>query len=180
MSAASPRSTSAPNSPSSRQFIPDVNKRALVLEAVKRLRADVALYARAARTARAEATDEQSKAENKYDTRGLEASYLARGQSRQLAETESAIEELEAFHPRRFGPEDVVDVGALVEVQHGRARDLFLLAPRAGGTEVEFDGREVTLLTPQSPLGSRLIGRRRGDVLDGDAEDARRKITAVS
>ena len=46
---------------------------------------------------REEATDEQSKAENKYDTRGLEASYLARGQSRQARETEAALEQFAAL-----------------------------------------------------------------------------------
>ena len=54
-------------------------------------------YARSARAAHAEATDEQSKAENKYDTRGLEASYLAHGQSRQAAETAEALEQFAAL-----------------------------------------------------------------------------------
>src|SRR5690349_11771048 len=63
-----------------------VNKQKVVLAIIEKLRGDLALYHKAAGAARAEATHEQSRAEHKYDTRGLEASYLARGQSRHAAE----------------------------------------------------------------------------------------------
>ena len=66
-----------------------MKKRKLIETITERLKADLALYYRAAVAARAEATHEQSKAENKYDTRGLEASYLARRQAKQVAEVEA-------------------------------------------------------------------------------------------
>ena len=58
-----------------------MNKRAIIKKIVAKLTSELEVYFRAAQFARAEATHEQNKAENKYDTRGLEASYLARGQS---------------------------------------------------------------------------------------------------
>ena len=64
-----------------------MNKRALIRKIVARLTEELEFYFRAAQASRAEATHEQSKAENKYDTRGLEASYLARGQSKQAADS---------------------------------------------------------------------------------------------
>src|SRR4030095_10484665 len=67
-----------------------VDKIALVRQIIAQLDAELEGYARSARTAHAEATHEQSKAENKYDTRGLEASYLAHGQSRLAAATQQA------------------------------------------------------------------------------------------
>ena len=60
-----------------------MNKRELVNQIIQQLTGEVEVLFKAARAAHAEATHEQSKAEDKYDTRGLEASYLARGQSRQ-------------------------------------------------------------------------------------------------
>ena len=45
----------------------------------------------AARDAHAAATDPGSKAESKYDTRNLEASYLAKGQARQVEEVAEAV-----------------------------------------------------------------------------------------
>ena len=37
------------------------------------------------------------------------------------------------------------------------------IAPRAGGTEVTLDGHELLVITPQSPLGQQLVGRKQGD-----------------
>ncbi len=64
-----------------------MNKRALIRKIVARLTEELEVCFRAVQASRAEATHEQSKAENKYDTRGLEASYLARGQSKQAADS---------------------------------------------------------------------------------------------
>lgn len=140
-----------------------VTKRKLILAVVERLKADVELYYRAAVAARAEATHEQSKAENKYDTRGLEASYLARGQSKQVAEIETAIEKFEKMEAREFGSGEAIDVGAVVELAVGKDRNLYFIGPRAGGTEVEFEGKEVLVITPESPLGAQLMGKKQGE-----------------
>ena len=143
--------------------IREVKKAGLIGAVIERLRADLALYHKAALAARAEATDEQSKAENKYDTRGLEASYLARGQSKQALELEQAIAMFEKLPAREFTPSDGIETGALVELQSARNKDLYFIGPRAGGTEVEAAGREVLVITPESPLGRQLAGRKQGE-----------------
>jgi transcription elongation GreA/GreB family factor len=140
-----------------------VKKQKLIAVIVEKLREDLALYHKAADFARAEATDEQSKAENKYDTRGLEASYLARGQSRQAAEITLALEKFEKLSARDFAPSDAIDTGALVELKNGKEVNTYFLGPRAGGTEVIFEQREVLVITPESPLGSQLMGKKVGD-----------------
>lgn len=142
-----------------------MNKRALIKKIVARLADELEVYFRAARASRAEATHEQSKAENKYDTRGLEASYLARGQSRQAAEIQAAIAAFEKLDPRKFGAGDPIDVGAFVELELNSDKTAYFVGPRAGGTEVQHDQREVLVITPQSPLGEQLLGRKQGDVL---------------
>ncbi|MBL9126577.1 MAG: hypothetical protein JNL97_02965 [Verrucomicrobiales bacterium] len=140
-----------------------MNKKAVLNLIVAKLVEDAELYFRAARAAQSEATDEQSKAENKYDTRGLEASYLARGQSRQAAETESALAQFKALASAPPPPAETVDVGALVGLKSTRGTDFFFVGPCMGGTEVVHEGHEITVITPQSPLGQQLVGRRLGD-----------------
>jgi transcription elongation GreA/GreB family factor len=140
-----------------------VDKRALIANIVAQLRAELELLAKAARAAHSEATHESSKAENKYDTRGLEASYLAAGQSRQALEAAQAIEALQKLPIREFTSADEIDIGAVVEVAGKRERNVYFIAPRAGGTEVLLDGREILVITPQSPLGQQLVGRKKGD-----------------
>ena len=140
-----------------------MNKNLLVKKIVSLLRGELELYFKAAKDAHAEATHEQSKAENKYDTRGLEASYLARGQSIQARETELAIAAFDALHPKDFGPDDRIDICAYVEIEGKKERNSYFLGPRAGGTEVTHDKKEVLVITPQSPLGRELMGKKIGD-----------------
>jgi transcription elongation GreA/GreB family factor len=140
-----------------------VRKKKLIEAVIEQLRADLALYHRAALAARAEATHEQSKAENKYDTRGLEASYLARGQSRQVAEIETAIGKFDKMEAREFGTGEAIETGAVVELSSGRDKSIYFIGPRAGGTEVEFEKREILVITPESPLGAQLIGKKAGE-----------------
>ena len=52
-----------------------LNKRAIIKKITAKLVGELEIYFRAAQFSRAEATHESNKAENKYDTRGLEASY---------------------------------------------------------------------------------------------------------
>jgi transcription elongation GreA/GreB family factor len=142
-----------------------MNKRALIQKIVVQLAEELQVYFRAAAASRTEATHEQSKAENKYDTRGLEASYLARGQSRQAAEIQDSIAAFEKLAPRRFADADPVDVGAFVELETKGEKAAYFIGPRAGGTEVTHDRRTVLVITPESPLGKQLMGHKQGDVL---------------
>lgn len=142
-----------------------LNKQAILQQIIAQLDKELESYARSARAAHAEATDEQNKAENKYDTRGLEASYLARGQSLQAAEAIESRQHFERLEPREFGPKEPIDIGALVEVETGEDSSWYFIGPRAGGTEVTDAGIPVLVITPQSPLGRQLQGRREGDRL---------------
>ncbi len=138
-----------------------------LLDAIRaELRARFDRLTRAAKDAHAAATDPGSKAESKYDTRSLEASYLAAGQARQLEDLARDLGLFDAVTLPDFAIDDPVDAGALVEAElHGEST-WFLLAPAAGGLEIVHDGLEITLLTPESALYQKLLGLRVGDQLD--------------
>ena len=157
-----------------------MNKPAVIEAIVARLGEELQVYLNAAHASRAEATHESSKAENKYDTRGLEASYLARGQSRQIAELEAAVQEFQKLGARAFQPGDPIVVGALVELEQGRERSFYFIGPRAGGTEVAFGGHEILVITPQSPLGAQLAGKKQGDVLKLTLPGSQNKYRVVN
>jgi transcription elongation GreA/GreB family factor len=139
-----------------------VQKRALLQLIVDRLQAELTLLTSAALATHAEATDEENKAEDKYDTRGLEASYLAHGQSKAAEETALALAQFQALAPRDFAAGEPISLGALVTLEGG-AR--YLVGPRSGGTEIELGGKHVMVVTPQSPLGRQLLGRKQGDTV---------------
>jgi hypothetical protein len=135
-----------------------------LLDAIRaELRARFDRLTRAAKDAHAAATDPGSKAESKYDTRSLEASYLAAGQARQLEELARDMALFDSVSLPAFAIDDAVDAGALVEVELRGESAWFLLAPAAGGLEVVHDGIAITLLTPESALYRNLLGLRIGD-----------------
>lgn len=140
------------------------------------LGAQLARLSKAALEAHAAATDPGSKAEGKYDTRSLEASYLATGQARQAEELADAIRRFGSLRLPDYTEHDAIDAGALVEVASAGGTAYFLLAPAAGGLTVTHDGREVTLLTPASALYRKLVGLRVGDML----EEPRMMVAAIA
>jgi transcription elongation GreA/GreB family factor len=140
-----------------------MKKKILIQKIIEALRKEIDSYTKAARAAHAEATHEECKAEDKYDTRGLEASYLARGQSRQVAETEKAVEDFQKMRVHDWRPGEPVEVGALVELQLGKEKVFYFMGPKAGGTEITVDKKEILVITPHAPLGQQLMGRKAGD-----------------
>lgn len=159
-----------------------LKKDAIIAKIIEALTADLESYAQSARAAHEYATDEQCKAENKYDTRGLESSYLARGQSRQAAEVVQAMQQFSALVPREFAASEPIHVGAVVELERKGERLTCFVGPGAGGTEVVCEGREVLVITPSSPMGQQLIGRRQGERVEigaGRAEVGYRVVSVA-
>ena len=140
-----------------------VDKARLIRTITDALRDALAANTKAARAAEAAATDPDSRAENKYDTRNLEASYLARGQAFRVAELTEAVSAFATLIPKEFGPGQPAGEGALVTVRGADGTLCYLIGPAGGGTEVTCAGREIIVITPSSPLGASLMKRRAGD-----------------
>ena len=149
-----------------------MNKAAVIQKILEVLRSELETYVRAAKFSHAEATAEENRAENKYDTRGLEASYLAAGQANKVAELESALETFEGLKEQPAS--DAVEIGSLIELQQDGFVEWYFVGPTAGGTEIEIDdtevkrikapraGKSVLVITPESPLGSQIMGLEAG------------------
>ena len=157
-----------------------MKKQALIKKILAKLGDERSLLLRAALASRAEATHEQSKADNKYDTRGLEASYLAQGQSRQVAEVELAIERFAALPLREFGPTDGIELGALVEAKTQDDHSFYFIGPRAGGMEITHGKNEILVITPLSPLGQQLMGKKQGTRLKIEIGGVRQQMDLVA
>lgn len=139
-----------------------MNKSVLLKAITASLRASLESLLAAARSSHGEAIDESTRSENKYDTRGLEASYLAEGQARLARETAEAITLYEGQQPQAFGAKDPIDLTALVRLDAGGTAATYYIGPRSGGLEVQVDGTTVVVITPPSPLGQTLMGKCAG------------------
>jgi transcription elongation GreA/GreB family factor len=139
-----------------------MKKRLVIQKIIETLQSEMETYVRAAKFSHAEATAEENRAENKYDTRGLEASYLAAGQANKIVEIEESIAAFDALRERKFSEADGIDIGALIEISQDGERAHYFIGPSAGGIEIKTRGTEVLVITPQSPLGSQLKGAKQG------------------
>ncbi len=106
------------------------------------------------------ATHEEAKPENDKDTRALEQSYLARGQAQRIETLRAGVAAVNAM---TFTAGEVCRLGALIEVEEDAAPLLFFLAPEGGGTKLQ---QGIQVVTPASPLGRALIGKRAGDEVE--------------
>jgi len=110
------------------------------------------------------ATHEENVAENKYDTLGLEASYLAAGQGKRVNEYKNNIDQFKHFRALNFTQDMPIGVGALVWlVNDNDITQLYFLSPVSGGLQLVFQSLDIMLISPLAPLGQMLINRFVGE-----------------
>jgi transcription elongation GreA/GreB family factor len=146
----------------------------LKAELVAALEATLTTLEAAYAAAREGATHEEAKPENDKDTRALEQSYLARGQAMRIEVLKTG---LAAVHSMNVAQTDVARAGSLVEAEDddGRAVLLFL-APEGGGLKLTGG---VQVVTPPSPLGAALLGKRAGDEAEVSRAGSARQLAIV-
>lgn len=150
-----------------------MTKEQLIRKIIVALSADLAVLTAASRAAHDAATHPECLPDNKYDTTALEASYIAQGQANRAQEIRVALESYRTLEWFDFDDETPVRLTALVtlENEEGEVRKIFI-GPHAGGLKVTDGDDEVVVITPVSPLGSRLLGLRCGDEVRYGAEAA--------
>ncbi|MBS7414681.1 GreA/GreB family elongation factor [Pseudomonas syringae] len=143
-----------------------MNKRDVLQRIVDKLNIDLDIAERAAQTAYETATHEENIAENKYDTLGLEASYLAAGQARRVEEIRQSLTLYRKWSLKPFDESRGIQTGDLVVVEDvsGQTHYLFL-GPDAAGLKVSAGDQLVTVITARAPLGQSLLGKFEDDAV---------------
>jgi transcription elongation GreA/GreB family factor len=157
-----------------------MDKQQLVAQIRARLTDALRVAERAHEDAADEARHGATPAEKRDDARvALEWSNLARGQARRVAQLRAELEALDGFGPRPLPRGAAVALGALVEVEQEEGGVTFFLAPAGAGTELTGPGGDgfLTVVTPASPLGRAVLGRRVGDVVEARIAGERREWT---
>ena len=91
-----------------------MDKSALQQQVLARLADDLSVAERAAQVAHETATHEENIAENKYDTLGLEAAYLATGQARRAEAIRQVMADWRQFRPGAYDARQGIQRGAWV------------------------------------------------------------------
>ena len=161
------------------QELPVISKRR-VLEV---LQTELELRLRAAQLAAADAyagaTHDEAKAEDRYDTRALEQSYLTAGQNARIAELRQLLTALHFYVPLlNQGPE--VEPGALVDAVDGSTLLRLLLLPLRVGERLQVDGVEILVVGTAAPLAQALLGKVVGDQVRVLAAGATREVEILA
>lgn len=134
-----------------------MDKSFLIEQLGARLRAAVQETHKAASGARDEARSQAARAVN-----------LAKGQTARSIAAREALDLLGAFKARPLGRGEAIGLGAVVEVEDGETGRTLFLAPVGAGEELTGpDGDGIfQVVTPQSPFGRAVMGKRVGDVVE--------------
>lgn len=139
------------------------NKNTLQDLVISHLGAELQRAEQAAVTAHETATHEENKAENKYDTLGLEAAYLATGQARRVAEIRQNILTWRQLKPRDFSDARGVELGSIVCLANvDDVQTLLFIGPDGASMKLHHEGHSVQVISANAPLAKATLGKLPG------------------
>lgn len=157
-----------------------MDKSVLQQQVLERLAEDLLQVEQAARVAHETATHEENVAENKYDTLGLEAAYLATGQARRADALRQAIASWRQFRPRPYDAGKGIQLGALVcLVDADDQQQLLFLGPDGGSMKLVNDAQVVQVISSEAPLSQALLGKCEGDEVSMQVARARQQFEVL-
>jgi transcription elongation GreA/GreB family factor len=149
-------------------------------QVLQRLADDLLQAEQAALAAHETATHEENIAENKYDTLGLEAAYLATGQGRRVEAIRKALADWRQFSPRPYDAAKGIQLGALVCLvdADGKQQHLFL-GPGGGSMKLLSGTQLVQVISSDAPLGRAMLGKCEGDALSIQVGSVRQQFEVL-
>jgi transcription elongation GreA/GreB family factor len=158
-----------------------MDKKQIVAALITELEREFDNLAKAAMEAREAATNEESKPENEYDTRALEASYLAGAQAKRANEIRDQLLFLKNLKPKNYSKSDRLGSTALIqlEVNGDETRSVFLL-PSSGGQTLRIGKQEVMFISLDSPLGKELNEQKVGHTFVMNIKNIEKEYEIIS
>lgn len=149
-------------------------------QVLERLAQDLLQTEQAVRTAHETATHEENIAENKYDTLGLEAAYLASGQARRAEAIRQAMASWRQFRPLPYDASKGIQLGALVcLVDADEKQQQLFLGPDGGSMQLAGGCEQVQVISSQAPLARALLGKGEGDEVSIQVGSLRRQFEVL-
>lgn len=109
-----------------------------------------------------EVTQGDNKQESKYDTRAIEASYLAGAQKARLVTIRNELALLNQLNVSFT--ESKIRVGSFVEVlRNEKEKQLLFFTPSTGGESVTINNSKIYIMSMSNPLTREFVGLEKGD-----------------
>jgi transcription elongation GreA/GreB family factor len=156
------------------------DKAQVVAKIVEELQKQLEVLLQSARSARENATHDDSRAEDQYDTRGLEASYLAGAQAARAEELKRLLHLYQGLEPKPHPKGQPAGAASLVTLDCEGVRSLCFLAPEGRPLTVAVGKQSVQVISPVSPLGEALWGKQVGDFVEVEVRGGVREYEIVA
>ncbi len=146
---------------------------------IANLESDLEKAKQAFETTRTMTGEKDMAQEGKYDTRAIEAGYLAGAQKKRVDELEidvNMIKELSEELPKG----DKIALGSLVELKFNNQVRHYFITPTAGGTMLNLDGKPLLVISVFSPIGNEALGMEVGDFFEVETGDITREYEVIS
>ena len=129
---------------------------------INHLKSELVEIEKAARSSKELATAPDLKSEGKYDTRAIEASYLAGAQSKRVEEIKLDIGMLEDLDISE-NTQNKVQLGSLICLNCNGQERLYFVSSTSGGAMVKVESDTVLIISVFSPIGDAALGLSVGD-----------------
>lgn len=133
-----------------------IDKKKIVEALIEKLNTELKELEGAARSARDLATSSESKSEGKYDTRAIEASYLAGAQSKRVEEIKMDIQMLEDLDVSSVSSK--LQLGSLALINCNGQERFYFLSSTSGGSMLMIDNHPILVISVFSPIGDAALG----------------------
>ena len=155
------------------------DKRNLIEQVVVALTANLALLKKSAESAHSGATHSDAVAKSKYDTHGLELSYLAGSHFERALRLERELEQLRKMSISVHSSSKAISLGSVIFLATGSEVKTYFLSLFGAGIQVEWLGYKVSVISPDSPIGAQLLGGFLGDDIDFADSKVESEVLAI-
>lgn len=157
-------------------------KKKIIEELLLKVRTELSALESASKSAKAYVTDGDIKSDGKYDTRGIEAGYLAGAQEKRVEELKLELQMLEEIPIRDFSKGEEVGIGSLVDLTFKGQTRRYFIASTAGGTMLNIDSTPILVISTFSPIGDAVFGTSLGEEFELETPQELRhyKVEAIS
>ncbi|GAB61726.1 MAG: hypothetical protein DWB56_00640 [Candidatus Jettenia sp.] len=140
-----------------------VDKTNLKEQFIRMVKTDIEKQRQSFESARQASIDAPGKMQSRYDTMGIESAWVADGLGRALREKELNLKYLETFQWTEF--RICVGIGSIVKILSSDTPDpeYFFVLPVLSGYELCENDMTITTLSPETPLGKVLLGKKTGE-----------------
>ena len=154
-----------------------LDKKIILEKLIENLQKELIEVEGAAKSTRDLVTADDLKSEGKYDTRAIEASYLASAQLKRVEEIKTDIQMLEETE---LITTHKIQMGALVLLEYNGSERYYFLTSTSGGTILMIEGMTILVISVFSPLGNEALGLQAGESFEVETPKEMRTYKILS